>query len=266
LFSSLHDETNRLRNVRGEVGQPELKPGDTALSNALVYWENYRHYNDSLIDKYWRGVEVTCRRCRKCGHLSNTYEHFDMLYLPLPSGNSPTTINDLLNEYCAVELIEGYRCDICKSLDTTQKQVNLVRLPDLLCIAFRRFQASGSRVQKNNALVTFPINNLNLTPYSVQNYERPDNAALPDAQFRAPFTYNCYAVIVHGGTLKAGHYRAYVRDDGASQPHSWHHFNDTSVDEVTVGSGDGNDCVDRVYREKGGANAYVVFYERRETA
>ncbi|OAA61105.1 AMP-binding enzyme [Niveomyces insectorum RCEF 264] len=274
LLENLHDETNRLRDRTGEVQQPPLNPRSTALGNGLQYWHEYRKYNDSLVDKFWRGVEVTDRRCRSCGHPSLTYEHFDALHLPIPpnaAGSTATTIADLLAQYCGADLLPEYKCDQCRRIDTTEKCVRLVRLPDLLCISFRRFQGNEyDGFRKNNTAVVFPVDGLDMTPYTVQaRTASADQAAdgidpQTDTQFRGPFVYDCYAVIVHSGTLKSGHYRAFIKDEGAADTHQWYHFDDAEVEPVTIGSNDGRDMARRLYRDNNnGASAYMVFYKRR---
>ncbi|CAK7227779.1 ubiquitin-specific protease doa4 [Sporothrix eucalyptigena] len=278
LLENLHDETNRLRDRPGEVQQPPLGPRSTALGNALLYWNEYRKYNDSLVDKYWRGVEVTDRRCRACGHPSLTYEHFDAIHLPIPpnEATTATTISDLLGQYCGADLLPEYKCDQCRRIDTTEKRVRLVRLPDLLCVSFRRFQGNEHYgFRKNNTAVVFPINGLDLTPYTVQGVTTPedqvadgivlDGPGRTEQQFRGPFVYDCYAVIVHSGTLKSGHYRSFIKDEGAADTNQWHHFDDARIEPVIIGSNDSRDMARRLYRDNqsSGASAYMVFYKRR---
>ncbi|CAK7267037.1 ubiquitin-specific protease doa4 [Sporothrix epigloea] len=282
LLENLHDETNRLRNRAGEVQQPPLNPRSTALGNALLYWNEYRKYNDSLVDKYWRGVEVTDRRCRACGHPSLTYEHFDAIHLPIPpnTATTATTMADLLGHYCGADLLPEYKCDQCRRIDTTEKRVRLVRLPDLLCVSFRRFQGNEHYgFRKNNTAVVFPINGLDLTPYTVQGMTAPEDqkadGLVPEdgpgrlrteQQFCGPFVYDCYAVIVHSGTLKSGHYRSFIKDEGAADTNQWHHFDDARIEPVTIGSNDSRDLARRLYRDNqsSGASAYMVFYKRRK--
>ncbi|ERT02126.1 ubiquitin carboxyl-terminal hydrolase 8 [Sporothrix schenckii 1099-18] len=278
LLENLHDETNRLRDHTGEVQQPPLGPRSTALGNALLYWNEYRKYNDSLVDKYWRGVEVTDRRCRACGHPSLTYEHFDAIHLPIPpnAASTATTMADLLAQYCSADLLDEYKCDQCRRIDTTEKRVRLVRLPDILCVSFRRFQGNEHYgFRKNNTAVVFPINGLDMTPYTMQGITAPEDQAADgifvdgpsrtEQQFCAPFIYDCYAVIVHSGTLKSGHYRSFIKDEGAADANQWHHFDDARIEPVIIGSNDSRDMARRLYRDNqsGGASAYMVFYKRR---
>ncbi len=218
-------------------------------------------------------MEVTDRRCRGCGHPSLTYEHFDALHLPIPpnTASTATTINELLGQYCSADVLPEYKCDQCRRIDTTEKRVRLVRLPDLLCVSFRRFQGNEHYgFRKNNTAVVFPISGLDLTPYTVQARTAPADqevdgvGADAEHQFRAPFVYDCYAVIVHSGTLKSGHYRAFIRDEGAADTNQWHHFDDARVEPVIIGSNDSRDMARRLYRDNNnGASAYMVFYKRR---
>lgn len=85
-------------------------------------------------------------------------------------------------------------------------------------------------MQKNGALVQFPINGMEIMNC---NGER--------------FVYDLYAVSNHYGSMGGGHYTAY----GKNVNGNWYDFNDSSVSGV---------------RDQGSvvsAAAYVLFYKRR---
>ena len=80
--------------------------------------------------------------------------------------------------------------------------------------------------------------------------------------------YDCQSVIVHGGTLKGGHYRAFVRDDddavNGKDPGAWHLFNDERITPCRIGTNERGDVTHKMYSEGHTTNAYVVFYHRRK--
>jgi ubiquitin carboxyl-terminal hydrolase 8 len=262
LFQNLHDETNRFRDRPSIVRQPETKDGGSLAANAMEFWRNYQECNDSLVTKYWSGVEATVMVCNSCGHQTARYEAFDQLFLSV-NHQKDVSLDRLFQEYCAEELLDDYKCDHCKATGT-KKRDKLARLPDRLVIGLRRFTNIGEESTKDNAVVTFPIRGLDLTPYSVQ---AGDSSVRGDADhnFRAPFIYDCYAAMMHGGTLRGGHYRAFVKGDSASDPYLWYHINDERVEPVKIGSTDPRDMTNQLYSGMSQSTAYQVFYQRRET-
>lgn len=274
LFDHVHDETNRKRDRAGKLQNSDYPfPVDgKVISQAAGFWKAYSDLNDSLIDKYWRGVETSIQTCKKCGYLMITYNTFDALNLAFPDSDvGSTTLAELLRAYTKTEMPEGYRCDRCTTVSSTSKQTRLVRLPDILCMSFGRFTTKdGTTPQKINAVVSFPISNLDMTPWTVQggNAESIKNDVGPEHQFRAPFVYDCQSVVVHGGTLRAGHYRAFVRDDeggvNGKDPGAWHLFNDDRITACRVGTNERGDMTQKVYSESPTTNAYMVFYQRRK--
>jgi len=86
-----------------------------------------------------------------------------------------------------------------------------------------------------------------------------------DRAFRAPFRYECYAVICHAGKgIETGHYKAYVRDAGTHDPYAWYLCNDSSVSKVRIGSGDAADAARHVFSDGQGTVPYLVFFRRKE--
>ena len=68
---------------------------------------------------------------------------------------------------------------------------------------------------KNQVIVTFPLDNLDLSKYAL-GYKKED------------YIYELYGVCNHSGGLLGGHYTAYVKNSNAK----WYHFNDTNVNEI----------------------------------
>jgi len=66
VMDQLHDETNLARDRGGHVEQPSTR-GRTVLQAAAAYWEGHTRLNRSLVDRYWRGLDVGTVRCLECG-------------------------------------------------------------------------------------------------------------------------------------------------------------------------------------------------------
>ena len=69
---------------------------------------------------------------------------------------------------------------------------------------------------KNQILVTFPLENLDLSKYVV-GYNKKN------------YVYDLYGICNHSGGSYGGHYTSFVKLTNGK----WYHFNDTIVQEVT---------------------------------
>jgi ubiquitin C-terminal hydrolase len=104
-------------------------------------------------------------------------------------------------------------------------------MPNILVIDLKRFD---NRSQKNQILVTFPIENLDLSSYII-GYKKES------------YKYDLYGVCNHSGSVSGGHYTAYVKN----ADNKWYHFNDTNVSEVGL--------IDSIISPK----AYCLFYRKK---
>ena len=106
------------------------------------------------------------------------------------------------------------------------------------------------------------LHGLNLTDYTVQG-ESTGTVSAVDEQFKPPFIYDCYGVIVHSGTLSGGHYQAYVKQDDSVDPKAWNHFNDSIVTPIKISDDDQDKKARESLYDNSGSSTYVVFYQRR---
>jgi ubiquitin C-terminal hydrolase len=102
-----------------------------------------------------------------------------------------------------------------------------------LVIDLKRF---NNRFQKNQILVKFPIDELDLSNYVI-GYKKDD------------YKYELYGVCNHSGGVMGGHYTAYVKNANGK----WYHYNDTIVSEVGL--------TESIISPK----AYVLFYRKKST-
>ena len=110
------------------------------------------------------------------------------------------------------------------------------RAPPLLIIQLKRFHTGSSDTEKNEQLVTFPLDFFNPK-------QGPLNEASTDV-------YECYAIINHYGSLNGGHYSAFVRVKGEK----WYLFDDSFVSAVENPA------------EIVSSAAYLLFYRRKDIA
>ncbi|OLN85324.1 Ubiquitin carboxyl-terminal hydrolase 4 [Colletotrichum chlorophyti] len=253
LMTYLHDETNRRRNLESQPLAPEMTD-KSMLEGALEWWQKYSQSNSSIVDEYWRGLEVTTVVCSRCKNRTYTWEPFICLTVPiLPQTRK---LEQCLQEYRRPESIPDYKCDRCNMKLVGEKQTTLARLPKLLCLCLRRFDSTG---QKNQATVTWDFTNLSLDQFFIPNNERTIGGSL-DQDIQAD--YECYAIVVHMGTkITSGHYICYVRDTSDSQ--LWYKISDERVQSFTFDGIRHNSSSQKMLKD-GDAVPYMVFFRRKQ--
>ncbi|XP_041850844.1 ubiquitin carboxyl-terminal hydrolase 16 isoform X2 [Melanotaenia boesemani] len=136
------------------------------------------------------------------------------------------------------------------------KQMLISSPPAVLTLHLKRFQQSGYSICKVNRHVHFPLI-LDIAPYCAAKCKN-----LPEGD--AKILYSLYGIVEHSGTMRSGHYTAYVKvrpecpkasskgliEGDADPPRgSWFHISDTSFQPVSES-------------KVMSCQAYLLFYER----
>ena len=162
--------------------------------------------------------------------INNNPEPFFMVDLPIPPNNKSPSLIDCFNYYSEGEIIENYTVEKTNEKINIQKRILFWSFPTILAIDLKRF---NSNFQKNQIHVTFPIDELDLSSYTI-GYKKDE------------YKYELYGVCNHSGGVMGGHYTSYVKNANGK----WYHYNDTSVSEVGV--------IEIIISPK----AYVLFYRK----
>ena len=93
-----------------------------------------------------------------------------------------------------------------------KKSIMFWNFPNILVIDLKRFNSFN---KKNQILVSFPLDDLNLSKYVI-GYKKDT------------FVYELYGVCNHFGSSLGGHYTAFIKNANGK----WYHFNDNIVSEV----------------------------------
>jgi len=144
-----------------------------------------------------------------------TPEPYFMIDLPIPQNNKSPSLIDCFDHYVEGETLEGENAwynEETKTKVDIKKKIQFWSFPNILVIDFKRF---NSRNQKNQILISFPLDNLDLSKYVI-GYKKKS------------YIYELYGVCNHSGGVYGGHYTSYVKNANGR----WYHFNDTSVSEV----------------------------------
>ena len=106
-------------------------------------------------------------------------------------------------------------CPQCKVKRRASKKLSLARLPPVLMVHLKRFEANGRFSDKIDTFVEFPMKSLDLTNYmppplppgvdrSQLNGGLPMSLEDPRSQL-PPYRYDLYGVTNHYGNLSSGH-------------------------------------------------------------
>ena len=165
------------------------------------YWKTENYYSNHDFDR--QDHERLANALKKLGG------KFGMSYYDFP----------LLSEWFPEDQYTWVKKEFAKAASAKKgekqnirKKINFWSFPTILVIDLKRFKSNHL---KNQVLINFPLDNLNLTKYAL-GYKKAD------------YIYELYGVCNHSGGLLGGHYTAYVKNRNAK----WYHFNDTMVNEI----------------------------------
>ncbi|THD26007.1 Ubiquitin carboxyl-terminal hydrolase 20 [Fasciola hepatica] len=152
------------------------------------------------------------------------------------------TLEDCLADYFSQAELNGdnkYSCERCKRLCNGLNQYALLSLPEVLCVHLKRFRSHYTDTSKITVAVTFPMHNLDLSPYLHEDCT--DEVT----------TYDLISVICHHGGYGGGHYICYALNWHNQR---WYEFDDDVVTEKDP------DQISQLTSE-----AYMLFYRKRDT-
>lgn len=86
------------------------------------------------------------------------------------TGSTGLTIEECLADYSKIEYLDGqdkWYCEKCLKHQPAVKKIDIWKLPSILIVCLKRFKVIGrtNKYNKIEDLVTFPMNNLDLSPY-----------------------------------------------------------------------------------------------------
>lgn len=112
--------------------------------------------------------------------------------------------------------------------ETANRRYEILKLPRYLILYYKRFTKNTFFIEKNTHIVDFPISNLNMTHFLVQD----DLSTAGQGTIRKPSCYTLIANIVHDGEPDAGKgtYRAHILHRGTGK---WFELQDLYVTEMS---------------------------------
>lgn len=183
--------------------------------------------------------------------------------LPLSKGGPPAAVQSTsgiaketldietcLRHFTVPEMLtDPVMCPTCDKKTLTKKQHVVSKLPKVLCLHLKRFDAATNR--KIEDFVSFPCRGLNMgqfLPHWCEVLRVPVVSSIDSSeQWVVPeIRYDLFATVNHFGNLQSGHYVSNVLVNN-----QWYHCNDSFVGfsseaEILISEG-----------------AYLLFYIRR---
>uniref|UniRef100_A0A3Q3KRX8 Ubiquitin carboxyl-terminal hydrolase n=1 Tax=Mastacembelus armatus TaxID=205130 RepID=A0A3Q3KRX8_9TELE len=211
------------------------------------------------------------------------HQHYQGAFQVLSHSYTPSSkecsIQSCLHQFTSVELLMGNNkllCENCterrqkqlrksssadkkveKIYTSARKQMLISSLPPVITLHLKRFHQAGMNLRKVNRHVDFPLI-LDLAPFCSASCK---NLAADDRVL-----YSLYGIVEHSGSMRGGHYTAYVKlraaqrktehhrnlpgqsSASSSSPGQWVYVSDTTVQTVPES---------RVLNSQ----AYLLFYE-----
>uniref|UniRef100_A0A671VXM4 Ubiquitin carboxyl-terminal hydrolase n=1 Tax=Sparus aurata TaxID=8175 RepID=A0A671VXM4_SPAAU len=204
-------------------------------------------------------------------HHQGAFQALSHSYTP---SSKECSIQSCLHQFTSVELLMGNNkllCECCterrqkqlhkkleKIYTSARKQMLISSLPPVITLHLKRFHQAGMNLRKVNRHVDFPLI-LDLAPFC--------SASCKNLAAGERVLYSLYGIVEHSGSMRGGHYTAYVkvrapqkkaeqhhknlsgaRDASSSSQGQWVYISDTTVQTVPES---------RVLNSQ----AYLLFYE-----
>jgi ubiquitin carboxyl-terminal hydrolase 22/27/51 len=256
-----HTHTYRLR-VNASIN---VVPGNSLDSN-------FDPKKQDIFKRLFEGKLRSILVCGKCGNKRTQSEPFMSISLPLakqvqkaatqlpeetsgPVDRVELSVERCLEHFTCLEtLADSVDCPCCGEKTPTRKQHVVSKLPRVLCLHLKRFDAAQNR--KIEDYVSFPAKGLNMGPFLPHWCEvsRVPSSATDEKSSEATnaeVLYDLFGTVNHFGNLQSGHYVTNVKVDN-----KWYHINDAHVSYASLNNGDGEAEV--VVSE----GAYLLFYIR----
>ena len=233
VINSFH--TSLSRHVNMDINGSAANSTDEMAVKCFEMIKNMYSKEYSEIWNMFYGIHISQIISLETGEvLSSAPEPYFMINLSLPpSDNKNPSLIDCFDLYVEGELLNGDNAwynEKTQKKQEIQKKISYWSLPNILVIDIKRFNA---RNQKNQILVSFPLENLDLTKYVV-GYKKES------------YIYDLYGICNHSGGVHGGHYTSYIKT-----AQEWVHYNDDQLNKMSA---------DAVITPM----AYCLFYKLRE--
>jgi ubiquitin C-terminal hydrolase len=221
------------------------------IYNAYKYWKGYIEKSHSMVTNLFTGMYYSSVKCDECTSITDTFEPFTILTLPIHE-TQDMTLEDALKDFTTEEILVGdnqFHCTKCKKNVDAHKKMYIWELPKILIVQFKRFKHTvriispnytSNSTSKISTKITFPFENLDLKPQMSPLYgDRPSK-------------YNLVATSNHSGTTwNMGHYVSFCKNNTNNY---WYKYDDDEVFYVPD---------DKIVESAMSKDTYILFYVKQ---
>jgi ubiquitin carboxyl-terminal hydrolase 7 len=200
---------------------------------------------EGTIERLFRGTLYNFIKCTEVDYESSRTEDFYDISLNVKGCKD---IYESLRKYTEVETLDGdnkYKSDKY-GLQTAKKGILFDSFPPVLHLHLKRFEYDFERDQYVKVYDKF------FFPATINVKE----FLSPNANREVDYTYHLHGVLVHTGTVGAGHYFAFLRPSVSPQ---WYRFDDGTVSKVSAQKAI-DDNFGTVGFDKRSGSAYMLIY------
>jgi len=233
LINSFHESISREVNMN-IIGNAKNETDELALKSFEIIKKMYSNDYSEIWNMFY-GIHISQLISLNTEEIiKSSPEPFFIIHLPIPLNNKNPKLDECFDLYVESEILEGENMVLNEKTnkkETMKKKIVFWSLPNILVIDIKRFNHQN---KKNQILIDFPINNLNLSKYVI-GYNKTNNI------------YDLYGISNHSGSSLGGHYSSFIK----TANDKWYHFNDTNVTEILQ--------LDKLITPK----AYCFFYRKK---
>ncbi|XP_031730277.1 ubiquitin carboxyl-terminal hydrolase 45 isoform X2 [Anarrhichthys ocellatus] len=179
--------------------------------------------------------DTQCRDNLHHQHHQGAFQALSHSYTP---SSKECSIQSCLHQFTSVELLMGNNkllCESCterkqkqlrksssadkkleKIYTSARKQILISSLPPVITLHLKRFHQAGMNLRKVNRHVDFPLI-LDLAPFC--------SASCKNLAAGERVLYSLYGIVEHSGSMRGGHYTAYVKVRSPQRKTEQHHRN-----------------------------------------
>lgn len=219
ILNLLHEGLNYSVNI--EINGKVENEHDSLVKLACESFKKEFENEYSIIVDLFYGQFYNLINCTKCNYVEKRFESFNTITLNFPETNTNSlTLTELFKyNFGQDEQINNWECSKVKCKNKIcNKNTKLFKLPKFVIIHLNRFKKNhtGELISKNDTLIEFNINNIDLTEFFPSNEKNN-------------WIYSLYAINYHSGTVDSGHYTSVCKNkDG-----HWYIYNDANLDKYT---------------------------------
>lgn len=217
-----NEKTVKYQEMTGNINESVVDVADR-------WWKFTKAREDSVVSDFFQGQMVSVTTCMSCGYGSVSCDCF--LSINLPSAHKASLnceLEQCLDLLFRESVVEGYKCEKCKSVGGCRQKLFVYRFPRILALQIKRFQATAvSRVRLSN---------------EISFKETLDVGRYKHQLARQPPSYTLKAISHHRGSLYSGHYISECKEGS-----TWYCFDDSRVSETLT--------------PHASSSAYLLFYQ-----